>query len=143
MEAMRKVEVLRAACCVAGVDGDTSDAEKRILMVLAEEVGVGEASLTAMIERANSDQAFYKEMFRVLKGDPGETMRLLFSIAVADNRFRSSEREVLRRLGRRLGIEQEAFDKWLKESIEYVQQRQAATKGAAPDGPSDDAATTT
>jgi len=59
-DAMRQVELLRAACCVAGVDGHASDAEQLILQRLADEAGVGAASLSAMIELAETDEQFYE-----------------------------------------------------------------------------------
>lgn len=120
MEGMRKVELLRAACCVAGIDGHTSDAERRILQMLADQVGVGEASLNAMIERAETDDKFYREQFRVLKADPKETMQLLFTIAVADGGFGKDEHHVLERLAARLEVSKAQFDKWTEESIAYL-----------------------
>jgi len=124
MEGMKKVEVLRAACCVAGIDGETSPEERRVLDMLAAQAGVGLASLTAMIERSESDQGFYKEQFRVLKAEPKETMKLLIGIALADNKLRTIERQVLERLGKRLGVDKETFDNWLSQAIEYVKSRE-------------------
>jgi len=123
MEGMKKVEVLRAACCVAGIDGETTADERRVLEMLAGQAGVGEASLTAMIERSESDQGFYKEQFRVLKAEPKETMKLLIAVALADNKLRTIERQVLERLGKRLGVDKETFDDWLSQAIEYVKSR--------------------
>jgi tellurite resistance protein len=119
-ETMRRVEVLRAACCVAGVDGHTSPAEQRILNRLASEVGVGTASLSAMIEQAETDKAFYTEQFRVLKSDPKDTMQLLFRVAVVDAKLRKEEAAVLKRLAQRLGVPPERFDQWLKQAIAYL-----------------------
>ena len=42
---MFKVELLRAACCVAGIDGEIDEAEFAVLKKLADDVGVGDASL--------------------------------------------------------------------------------------------------
>lgn len=112
MEAMRKVEVLRAACCVAGIDGDADEEEVAVLRNLAEEVGVGRTSLAAMIERAETDQAFYREQFRVLKADPKETLQLLLNVALSDGRLGNRESQVLRLLAIKLGVEGEQFDRW-------------------------------
>ena len=124
MEGMKKVEVLRAACCVAGIDGETSPEERRVLDMLAQRAGVGLASLTAMIERSESDQGFYKEQFRVLKADPNETMKLLIGVALADNKLRTIERQVLGRLAKQLGVDKQTFDNWLNQAIEYVKARE-------------------
>ena len=77
MSAMIKVEILRAACCVAGADGNLNDAEWGLLNRLAKETGVGQASLDAMVSRACRDQEFCNEQFRVLKADPKEAMAIL------------------------------------------------------------------
>lgn len=123
MEGMKKVEILRAACCVAGIDGETTDDERRILEVLAADAGVGSASLNAMIARAESDQAFYKEQFRALKSDPQETMQLLFSVSLVDGRLGSREREVMWRLACRLDVTQEQFDKWVAQAANYLKKK--------------------
>lgn len=115
MEMMRKVEVLRAACCVAGIDGEADEKELAVLKELAAEVGVGQASLGAMIERAESDQAFYQEQFRVLKADPKETLELLLSIALADRRLGNRESQVLRRLALQLDVDGDQFDQWFEK----------------------------
>ena len=40
MSVMHKVEVLRAACCIAGADGEASEGELRFLKKLADQIGV-------------------------------------------------------------------------------------------------------
>ena len=117
MEAVRKVEILRAACCVAGIDGETDEAELAILQDLAAEVGVGRTSLRAMIERAETDQSFYQEQFRVLKADPSETLKLLLGVALSDGRLGNRESQVLRLLALRLDIEGDQFDQWFDKVI--------------------------
>jgi tellurite resistance protein len=115
METMRKVEVLRAACCVAGIDGEAEDKELAVLRELAEEVGVGQTSLNAMIERAETDQAFYQEQFRVLKGNPKETLEFLLRVALADGRLGNRESQVIRLLALRLDVDGAQFDRWFDQ----------------------------
>lgn len=122
-DAMRQVELLRAACCVAGVDGHASDAEHLILQRLADEAGVGAASLSAMIELAETDEQFYEEQFRVLEADPQETMQLLFRISLADGSLRKGEAQVLKRLSRRLKVPSAQFDTWLEQAIGFLKQK--------------------
>ena len=124
-EAMRQVELLRAACCVAGVDGRTSDAEQQILKRLAKEAGVGAASLSAMIELAETDKQYYEKQFRVLKADPQEAMQLLFRISLADASLRKDEAQVLKRLSRRLEVPAAQFDTWLGQAIAFLKQKKA------------------
>ena len=124
-DAMRQVAVLRAACCVAGVDGHTSAAEHRIVKRLAAEAGVGAASLEAMIERAETDKEFYSEQFRVLKADQKETMQLLFRVAVADVDLHQDEAFVLQRLSQRLEVSPAQYDKWMKQTISFLKKKTA------------------
>ncbi len=81
---MHQVEILRAACCVAGIDGDTTDRERRLLTHLADQIGVGQASLQAMIDRAERDKSFCDEQFLLLKTRPDKTLGILLKVALAD-----------------------------------------------------------
>lgn len=110
MDASVKVEVLRASCCVAGAGGDSSDAEKVILDRLAREIGVGRASLNAMIERAETDPDFHKQQFDILKAEPKETLAILFQVAMADNVITEDEVNVLRNLADNLNVPQDVFE---------------------------------
>lgn len=101
---MRDVEVLRAACCVAGLDGEVTENERAVLDRLADNAGVGRVSLEAMIDRARRDQEFYKEQFRVLKADPGETIKALIEVARADGDEHVNERVVIGHFAERLGL---------------------------------------
>ena len=66
------MEILKAACCVAGLDGQVCEKELPILKQLAERVGVGKASLEAMMDRAVSDRGFYEEQLSFLSSSPDE-----------------------------------------------------------------------
>ncbi len=123
MEGMKKVEVLRAACCVAGIDGDVTTEERKIIDMLAADVGVGQASVDAMVERAKEDQGFYKEQFRVLKSDPKETLQLLFSLAISDGRLGNREKQVIWRLAKRLDVDQASFQQWAAQAEAYVKKK--------------------
>ena len=120
MTPTQKVEVLRACCCVAGASGGATDRENVIVKRLAGEVGVGRASLNAMIDRAESDPEFYKEKFRVLKGDPQETMVLLLQVAMADGVIEDSETKVLRELAANLEVPTPVFEELLTKAIEIT-----------------------
>ena len=109
MNPMLKVDILRAACCVAGIDGEVDDTERSVLAKLADDVGVGQASLEAMISRGKSDPEFHKEQFRVLKADPQETMATLLEVAMADGKLVESEEKVLQILSRKLDVQDEVF----------------------------------
>ena len=122
-EAMRQVDILRAACCVAGADGHITEAEQQIIKRLAGEAGVGAASLSAMIERAVTDERYYADQFRVLYVDPRETMQLLFRVAVVDGVLDKEEAVVLKRLAQRLEVPPARFDAWLKQAILFLEKK--------------------
>lgn len=110
MRAMEQVEVLRAACCVAGADGNATDEERQLLANLASKSGVGAASLNAMIERATSDQKFCEEQFRILKTEPQETMAILLQVAMADGAIQDVEVASLKALASRLNVSDDIFE---------------------------------
>lgn len=120
MSAMVKVEILRAACCVAGAGGDTSVAESEILQRLAKETGVGRASLEAMVSRACTDQNFCNEQFRVLKADPKEAMAILLEVAMTDGVIDEKETQILRVLAERLAVPDEIFETLLAKAKEIA-----------------------
>lgn len=111
MHPVEKVEVLRACCCIAGADGTTTPEERRVLERLAGDVGVGQASLKAMISRAEEEPDFYDEQFRVLKADPRQVMLLLMQVASADRTLGESEIVMMRKLSLRLDVADDEFEK--------------------------------
>lgn len=120
MSAMIKVEILRAACCIAGADGESTDAERELLNRLAKETGVGQASLDAMISRACSDQNFCNEQFRVLKADPKEAIVILLDVAMADGSIDESEAGILQVLSGKLGVPADVFEALLAKAKEIA-----------------------
>ena len=109
MTPTQRVEILRASCCIAGADGETTPDELEQIRKLAEAEGVGEASLDAMIQRAESDPEFYKQQFKILKADPLECLDVLLQVSVANGTLKESEFEVLKGLASQLAIGEEDF----------------------------------
>ena len=112
---IQRLDILRAACCVAGIDGDANEAQAAVLSRLAREVGVGKASLGAMIERAETDKTFHEEQFKVLEFEPKTTMATLLEVALADGELSDSEEDVLRILAGRLKIDLAMFEQLLNQ----------------------------
>lgn len=106
---MKKVEILRAACCVAGSDRNVCEREHPLLQRLAHEAGVGAMSLRAMIDRASTDAEFHKAQFDIVRSEPDETMKTLFHVAIADGVLKDAEREVLRHFAEKLGMPEPRF----------------------------------
>lgn len=120
---MNQVEILRAACCVAGMDRNVSEKERALLQRLADHAGVGTVSLNAMIERAETDQEFHREQFRVMNTDADATMKVLFCVAIADHELTADELAVLAVFGKRLGLEAGRF-----EQLRAAAQKQVAAQ---------------
>lgn len=116
MTPMEKVEILRACCCVAGADGECSPGEIRLLQKLASQVGVGQASLTAMTQRSESDPQFYEQQFKILKTDPKQTMAILMQTALVDGKLNPEEHRVLGGLANNLGVPNDVFEQLLQAS---------------------------
>ena len=109
MTAMAKVEMLRAACCVAGADGTVDEKERKLINELAAKVGVGLASLEAMVLRAETEPDFYENQFRVLKTDASATMGLMFEVAAQDRNIDPAELKILQHFASRLGMDEAGF----------------------------------
>lgn len=105
-----RVEVLRAACCIAGIDGEITSNERELLKGLATGVGVGAASLQAMIDRAVKDPEFYKEQFGFIQADPEQALSTLLEVAAADGRLGNRESALFNWFGRKLGVTKERLD---------------------------------
>ena len=115
MNPLERVALLRAACCVAGIEQNISEPEHAVIQRLADDVGVGKASLTAMLERASTDPDFYQEQFRVLKGDPQESMAVLLEVAIADGSISDKEVTVLAELAKRLNVPEPVFSELVEQ----------------------------
>ena len=119
---MDELEILKAACCVAGLDGEISEHEKQALKVLVKRVGVGQASFEAMMDVAIEDDDYFKKQLDLLMGDVDQTIKMLFQIAVADGQLGTNERIVLNYFADKLEMPPERFDQIL-----------AAAERSAPD----------
>jgi len=120
---MTSVEVLRAACCVAGLDGEFDEREVALLRRLAEKAGVGAVSLKAMMDRAASDPNFYQEQFHYISADPRSAMTQIIAVAVADGHLAPDERIILHHFAERLALDERSFDKLLRAAENYTQRR--------------------
>jgi uncharacterized tellurite resistance protein B-like protein len=109
MTNLQRVEILRASCCIASADGETTTEERVQLKKLAHELGVGEASMQAMIDRAQRDPEFYKTQFGVLRAEPVKTIDVLMDSVLANGEIKDPEMKVLRSLADRLGVSESDF----------------------------------
>lgn len=116
MKSFEKLEILRAAVCVVGADGEVEESELKLIEKLAGEIGVGRASREAMLNRGKSDPNFCEDMFRVLKTSPKETMITLFQAAMVDGELAESEIRVLGRFAEKLGVDEAQFARLVEQA---------------------------
>lgn len=121
---MTHIEILRAACCIAGIDGRVCEQERVMLRKLAYNAGAGRASLGAMIERAEKDPNFYEEMFHSLRIDAEASMRALLRTAAADGHISADQRIIMGIFAQRLGMEQDRYDKLVRAVEKQLARRQ-------------------
>ena len=117
---MHDVEILRAACCVAGLDEKITDDERAILQRLADHAGVGKVSLTAIIERGRTDPFFFEKQFEILKTDPTSTLSTLIDVACADGQILDAQRVVLQHFADALGLPDDKFQSLLAEAQQKI-----------------------
>lgn len=120
---MSQVDVLRAACCIAGIDEHIDDHEQRMLRKLAEHVGVGAASLDAMMHRARTEPSYYQDQFSLMCEDVDRAMKVLFSVAVANAELGDAERIMLQHFAATLGMSDERFDQLVSSAEAHVRKK--------------------
>ena len=111
----RTLEILKAACCVAGIDGEICEREHPLLKRMAHTAGVDSDWLNATLAQALNDPLFFERQFHLLRTDPEETMRVLFEVALADEHFSLPERIILQNFADKIGMERERYEELLKE----------------------------
>ena len=126
-----QVEVLRAACCVAALDERICEHEQQVLEKLRDQIGVGQASFEAMLDRARNDDAYYEEQFKIAMVDPDAAIKTLFSLAIADHQITMNERVILQHFAEKLGMSADRF-----EQIRAAAERQVEAGGASSSGQS-------
>lgn len=116
MNPIQKVELLRAACCVAAADGEISDDEIRLLERLAAEVGVGKASFEAMMARALRDPDFCNTQFTIFNDHRADCMAALVEIAISNGIISAEEVSVLETLAKNLKVPSDVFSEVIQEA---------------------------
>ena len=120
-----ELQILRAACCVAGLDGEIDEREREALKVLVDRAGVGKASFEAMLEMAIEKEDYFSQQLDFLRGDVDRTIKTLFRIAVVDGKLGDNERVVMRYFADKLGMAEPRFEQIL-EAAERESKRAGA-----------------
>lgn len=115
--ALEQVETIKAAIVLAAADGKISSSERGLLEAFAKRIGIGKASLGAMIDRAITDQTVREEMFHRTMSDPRMTLELLVATARLDGDITTKEREVLIHARELLNIPMDDFAQIYQQGI--------------------------
>lgn len=116
------VDLLKAAACIAGLDGEITPHEAKALRHLAERAGVREDHLETLMEKARVDDDLLNEQLSVVRADPDTTIAVLYQVAAIDGVVSGDERAVVEQFGVILGLSRKRIDK----IFEVVEQRLAA-----------------
>lgn len=110
---MNDLEVLKAACCIAGLDEDVGFKERKVLQMLALRAGVTQASFDAMMDQAVEDEEFFEGQLNLLQSNLDDAVRSLFRVAVVEGKLEPNQRDVLLNFSEKLGMTSEHFDQIL------------------------------
>ncbi|MBI1373540.1 MAG: hypothetical protein GC159_12495 [Phycisphaera sp.] len=121
-----QADILRAAVCVAAMDGNVCPTEMRCLRVLAERIGVGERSLQRLIHQARNRPDFYQQQFQALSADADFAIKSLLYVASVDGRVCEDERIVIRHFAESLGVDDARFEQILKSAERHAEMRNDA-----------------
>ena len=126
---LEQVELLQAVIVLAAADGMISSSERGMLTSLAARVGVGKASLDAMIERALNDNSVRDELFHRTRSEEERAMELLVAVARLDGEVTEEEREVLVHIMQVLNIPTERFADIYQRGVERADELRKARFG--------------
>ncbi|MHC4445033.1 MAG: hypothetical protein ACYTF1_18940 [Planctomycetota bacterium] len=117
MTDIEKLELLKSALLVAVADGKLKHSEMGVVMGLAARVGVGRASLEAMIDAANDGRMGHDDILMRSSRSARTALELLVAQARIDGEITDAEREVLVLIGSRFNITGEEFQKIYQAGI--------------------------
>lgn len=110
MATMEDLELLKAALSVAVADGELTRSEMGVIQGLATRVGIGQASLDAMMDMAKEDSSLADNVMIRSPDKARQAFELLVAQARIDGEIVNEEREVLVRIAASLKITGEAFE---------------------------------
>ena len=117
MKHRQERELFEAVLAIAGADGRITRSERGLLESLAERVGVGRASLAAMIDRATREPRFKSDRSLHKVSDPLKAMELLVAAARIDGEISEEERQLLVRTAEIWDIPNDDFMEAFKRGL--------------------------
>lgn len=109
MNNIEKLDLLKAALAVAAADGEFKPSEMGVVLGLAARVGVGKASLDAMMAAAKRGDSLASNIVMQSPESARTALELLVAEARIDGEITEKERGLLAWLATRLGIKGEEF----------------------------------
>lgn len=120
MGSMEDLELLKAAMAVALADGELRRSEKGVIEGLALRIGVGRASLEAMLEVAAQDDSIADNILIQSREKARSALELLVAQARIDGQISDQERSLLVRLASTLGITGDDFDSAYQTGLRHA-----------------------
>ncbi len=131
MGSMEDLELLKAALVVAVADGGIRRSEKGVVQGLAQRVGIGRASLEAMIEAAEQDDSIADNILIGSTATARSALKLLVAQARIDGEVSDEERSVLVRIATTLGITGDEFQAIYQAGIKRADEIRKSRQGPA------------
>ena len=117
MDDLEKLELVKAALAVAAADGEIRRSEMGVVMGLAARVGLGQASLDAMLASAERGDSLAYDIVMQSEKSAHTALELLVAEARIDGEITEKERSLIAWIGTRLGIKGDAFQSVYKAGI--------------------------
>ena len=134
------VELLRATIAVAVADGELRRSELGVVHALARRAGIGQGSFEAMLQAAQTDASFARNI-ALPPGKARQAIVLLVAQARIDGSISAEERRVIVQIATSLGIGgdefRSAFDEGVKraDSIRLSRRNRSAPPDPGVDQP--------
>lgn len=109
MNDLERLELLKAAVAVAAADGEYRQSEMGVIEGLAVRVGIGRASLEAMMTSADRGDSLAYDIVMRSKKSARTAIELLVSEARIDGEITEKERSLIAWIATRLGIKGDEF----------------------------------
>ena len=117
MKLREQLELLKATLVLAAADGEIRHSERGLYERLARRIGVGQASLDAMIDQAHDTHEALEEICSTAIADPQRAFKLLVAAARLDGEISEEEREVLVLMVPKLKLPPEQFTELYEEGL--------------------------
>lgn len=109
MRNIEELELLKAALAVAVADGEIRRSEMGVVEGLAIRLGVGRASLEAMLEAAQRDESMADNILIRSKERARKALQMLVAQARIDGEISAAERSVIVRIATSLNLAGDEF----------------------------------